>query len=151
MRVANIFVSLLLCSPLHRPLSAFLLLLSYTGRTSGRRYRIPCGYRREGGMVTVVAGNPWWKNLQGGGPVELRVAGEELGGIATPVEDKAIAAEELMAFLRKMPRLAKMYHATLTPDGQPDPASVKAAVDLQVVIQVALSMTPLPSSWVPQA
>jgi hypothetical protein len=151
MRVANIFVSLLLRSPLHRPMSAYLLLLTYTGRKSGRCYRIPCGYRREGSTVTVVAGNPWWKNVQGGAPVAMRVADEELSGIASPVEDKAIAAEELMAFLRKMPRLAKMYHATLTPDGQLDPGSVQAAVELQVVVRVALYVAPQPSSSVSQA
>jgi F420H(2)-dependent quinone reductase len=151
MRVANIFVSLLLRSPLHRPMSAYLLLLTYTGRTSGRRYCLPCGYRRDVSMVTLVAGNPWWKNLQGGATVELRIAGEDLSGIATPVEDKVMAAEELMAFLLKMPRLAKMYHARLTSDGQPDPASVNAAVDLQVIVRVALHSTPLPSSSASQA
>jgi hypothetical protein len=31
-----------------------------------------------------------------------------------------------------------MYHANLTSDGQLDPGSVKAAVKLQVVVQVAL-------------
>lgn len=140
MLVANIFVGLLLRSPLHSPMSKYLLLLTYTGHKSGRRYHLPCGYRREGNTVTVVAGNPWWKNLQGGAPVALRIAGQDLRGIAAPVEDKAIAAEELMAFLRKMPHLAKMYHAALTPEGQPDPASVKAAVDVQVVVQVVVQV-----------
>jgi hypothetical protein len=151
MRVANIFISLLLRSPLHRPMSAYLALLTYTGRTSGRRYHLPCGYWREGSRVILVAGNPWWKNLRGGAPVELCIAGEDLSGIATPVEDKVMAAEELMAFLQKMPRLATIYQARLTSDGQPDPASVKAAVDLQVVVRVALHSAPLSSSPASQA
>jgi hypothetical protein len=144
MRVANMFVGFLLRSPLHRPLSTYLLLLTYTGHKSGRCYHLPCGYRREGSTVTLVAGNPWWKNLRGGAPVTLRIAGEELRGVAVPVEDKAIAAAELMAFLRKMPHLAKMYHAVLTPQGQPDPASVQAAVNVQVVVQVAVDTAPPP-------
>lgn len=77
--------------------------------------------------------------------MDLRIAGDEVSGFATPVGDRAVAAEEFMAFLRKMPRLAKMYHATLTPDGQPDFASVKAAADVQVVVRVALHSTLPPS------
>lgn len=138
MQVANIFVRLLLRSPLHALMSKYLLLLTYTGRKSGKRYQLPCGYRREGSTVILVAGNPWWRNLLGGAPVELCLAGEELHGTAALVEDKAIAAEELMMFLRKMPHLAPMYHAVLTPAGQPDPTSVKAAAEVQVVVRVAL-------------
>ncbi|HLZ21034.1 MAG TPA: nitroreductase/quinone reductase family protein [Ktedonobacterales bacterium] len=118
-------------SPLPRPLSTYLLLLTYSGHKCGRCYHLPCGYRREGSTVTLVAGNPWWKNLRGRARVVLSIAGEELRGVAVPVEDKAIAAAELMALLRKMPHLAKMYHAVLTPEGQPDPVWVKAAVDVQ--------------------
>jgi hypothetical protein len=95
MRVANIFVRLLLRSPLHRPLSAYLLLLTYTRRRSRKRYSIPCGYWREGRTVILVAGNPWWKNLQGGASVELHIAGEDLSGFAAPVEAKVSAAKPL--------------------------------------------------------
>src|SRR5437868_7291582 len=91
MQIANIFVGLLLRSPMHRPMSTNLLLLTYTGRKSGRYYHLPCGYRRERSTVTLVAGNPWWRNLRGGAPVVLRIAGEDLSGIAAPVEDNAIA------------------------------------------------------------
>ncbi len=139
MRVANKVVGLVLRSPMHRAMSTRLLLLTYTGRKSGKRYRIPLDYQRDGDAVTVVAGNPWWANLRGGAPVALRIAGEELQGFAVPVEDKAIAEGYLMAFLRERTKLVKMYNASLTPEGQPDPASVKEAVNSQVVVRIALA------------
>jgi F420H(2)-dependent quinone reductase len=88
MRVANVFVVALLNSPLHALLSKMLLVLTYTGRASGRRYRIPVGYRRDGALVTLVAGNPWWVNLRDGAAVTLRLAGTELRGTAIPLADK---------------------------------------------------------------
>lgn len=144
MAIANIFVGALLRSPLHRVVSKTLLLLTYTGRESGKQYRLPVGYRRDGALVTLIAGNPWWINLRGGAAVTLHLAGVELRGVATPVEDKGQAGEMLMAFLEKMPHLAKMYNATQTPDKRPDPASVKAAVNTQVVVRVALGNTAPP-------
>jgi len=138
-KVANIFVRLLLRSPLHGLMSAQMVLLTYTGRKSGKPYCIPVGYRREGHMVTVAAGNPWWVNVRGGAPVTLRIAGEQLRGIAVPVEDKVAAEGYLMDLVRGMPKFAKTYHASLMPDGQPDPASIKKAVNLTVIVRVTLA------------
>jgi len=43
-RAANRLVRPLVTSRLHRILSRFLMLLTYTGRKSGRRITIPAGY-----------------------------------------------------------------------------------------------------------
>jgi hypothetical protein len=138
MTVANIFVRALLRSPLHGLMSKTLLLLTYTGRKSGKHYQLPVGYRRDGRIVTLVAGNPWWVNVRGGAPVTLRLAGAELRGFAAPIEEKRQAEDALMAFIEKMPYLAKMYNVTLTQGKRPDRASVEAAVNTQVLVRVTL-------------
>ena len=138
MRVANIFVGALLRSPLHGVMSKQILLLGYTGHRSGKRYHLPIVYRRDGDSITLIAGNHWWVNVRDGAPVTLRLAGTEVHGIATPVRDRDQAERALMALLEEMPHLAKMYNAALTPEGRPDPASVKAAINTQVVVLVAL-------------
>jgi F420H(2)-dependent quinone reductase len=138
MTVANIFVGALLRSPFHGLMSKTLLLLTYTGRKSGKYYQIPVGYLREGPIVTLVAGNPWWVNVRGGASVTLRLAGAELRGFAAPMEEKRQAEDALMAFIEKMPNLATMYNVTLTQDKRPDRTSVEAAVNTQVVVRVAL-------------
>jgi F420H(2)-dependent quinone reductase len=51
--VANVFVRLVLRSPLHFMLSDNVLLLTYTGRRSGKRYTNPVSYSRAGDVVTI--------------------------------------------------------------------------------------------------
>ena len=65
----------------------------------------------------------------------------DLAGLAAPVEDRERAERALLALLEELPHFAKQYNATLTSDGRPDPASVKAAIETQVVVLVALDGT----------
>jgi hypothetical protein len=46
MRAINPIICALLRSPLHRLLSEQMLLLTYAGRRSGRRFTLPLGYAR---------------------------------------------------------------------------------------------------------
>jgi len=91
-RTVNPAVRLLLRSPLHPALSGRLALITVTGRRSGRRFAIPVAYRREDGHVKIVAGWPerkrWWRNLRGGAPVRIRLAGEEHSGWAVARGDE---------------------------------------------------------------
>lgn len=89
-RLANPAVRGLLGSPLHRLLSGQLLLITYTGRKSGRSYTIPTGYRDRGEQIVIPIGWPerkvWWRNLREPAPVTLRLRGRELSGTARAVE-----------------------------------------------------------------
>ena len=91
-RTVNPLVRGLLRSPFHRVLSGRLALITVTGRRSGRTYTIPVGYRRSDGRVEIVAGWPerkrWWRNLRGGAPVRIRLAGTEYGGWAVTHGDE---------------------------------------------------------------
>jgi hypothetical protein len=47
--------------------SGWLLLVSYVGKTSGRRYTFPVAYARAGDDIVVVtprADTNWWKNFR---------------------------------------------------------------------------------------
>jgi F420H(2)-dependent quinone reductase len=89
----NQVVSLLLRSPLHRPASRSLALITVTGRRSGREFTFPVGYRREGDSVRIGVGWPerklWWRNLRGdGAPVSMRIRGVEHTGHAVARGDE---------------------------------------------------------------
>jgi hypothetical protein len=75
----NPLVTWLLRSPLHGLMSANTLLLTYTGRKSGRSFTFPISYGREGDMLWLItrADKPWWKNIRGGAPVQVCVAGQD--------------------------------------------------------------------------
>lgn len=82
--IMNRLIGLVLRSPLHGVLSNNLMLLTFTGRTSGQQFTTPVTYTRDGNQLTVFSSNPWWKNLRGGALVTLRIKGRRLQGVAEP-------------------------------------------------------------------
>ncbi len=100
LRLANPVVRLILRSPAHGLLSGRLLLLSYTGRRSGRNYEIPLRYAETGDdRLVAVALRParklWWRSLGEPTRVFLLVRGERrsfMGSLADgPERDEALA------------------------------------------------------------
>lgn len=90
MRFVNPVVAAILRSPLHGLLSRQLLLLTYTGRKSGKQFTIPVGYTAEGDTLTIFSGqHVWWKNLRGGAPVTAYVKGRPRPAHAEVFEDSA--------------------------------------------------------------
>ncbi len=87
--LGNPFVRALLRSRLHGILSGSLLLVTYTGRRTGRTFTIPVLYAEDGADLLVFVGRSaekvWWRNLSGGAPVHVRLRGRELAGTATAV------------------------------------------------------------------
>jgi len=83
-RIANPFVSLLLRSPLHGLFSRSVLLMTVTGRRSGRPIIFPVQYAARGDDLLVVsrANRRWWRNLEGGAPVTVLLRGKTRTGFA---------------------------------------------------------------------
>jgi hypothetical protein len=108
-RFGNLLVIGLLRSPLHRPASGSLLLITYRGRRSGRRFTIPVMYAERDGALTIFVGYPerkrWWRNLRVGSEVQVRLRGRRLRGQAEVFEDVA----GLESYLDRYPR-ARMGH-----------------------------------------
>lgn len=76
-RTVNPLVRAILRSPAHGLLSRRVMLITVTGRRSGRSFTFPVQYRREGTRITIGVGAPerkrWWRNLRGGAPVTVEV------------------------------------------------------------------------------
>jgi deazaflavin-dependent oxidoreductase (nitroreductase family) len=140
--VLNPVFTLLLRSPLHRLLSKRLLLLSFTGRKSGKRYTIPVGYAQEGDTLLLGTESRWKANLRGGAPVTVRLKGRERRGTAEVIADE----EGMIAAYRKMLALAPGYGraigVALDANGEPDRAAVERARRAgHVVIRIQLDGT----------
>jgi hypothetical protein len=69
-------------SPLHGLLSQRLLLLTFTGRTSGQSFSTPVLYEQTGDTLLLRAGGAWWKNLRGGVTVRVLLRGNVRAGRA---------------------------------------------------------------------
>ena len=135
----NAMMKFILRSPLHGLVSKSIMLITFTGQKSGKSYTTPVSYVRDGDCVTMFTHGRWWKNLQEGAPVTLRIRGQEMKGRANPIaEDKAAVAAGLQKFLQTLPRDAKYYGVTLGTDGQPNADQVAQAAKDAIMINIQL-------------
>jgi deazaflavin-dependent oxidoreductase (nitroreductase family) len=98
------------------------MLITYKGCKSGRAYTTPVNYVRDGETLLVVSPREriWWKNLRGGAPVTVRLAGRDLRGVGRAFEgDDAMEGRGLLTVLRKSPVLRRYWRVELDADRQP--------------------------------
>jgi deazaflavin-dependent oxidoreductase (nitroreductase family) len=135
----NKSMKFILRSPLHGMVSKTILLITFTGRKSGKTYTTPVSYSQQDGQVYIFTHADWWKNLSNGEPVSLRIRGKERQGFAeTIAEDKDAVAAGLSQHLRQVPSDARFYEVTFDQDGSPNTAEVEQAVQTVVMIRVQL-------------
>jgi len=135
----NKTMKLVLRSPVHGVVSKSILLITFTGRKSGKTYTTPVDYSQDRDQVTIFTHAAWWKNLRGGSPVTLRIRGQELQGLPEPVaEDKQAVAAGLMEHLRKVPSDARYYGVTFDNHKNPRAGEVEKAAQTVVMIRVRL-------------
>ena len=103
-KVMNPLMKLILHSPLHRRMSSRVMVLSFTGRKSGKRYSTPVAYVREGDMVIVVTYSSWRNNFKQPAPVQMLIQGKSVSGTAIFVDDPA--------------RIKQLLHTLMTTSGK---------------------------------
>ena len=135
----NSGMKFVLRSPVHGVVSKTVLLITFTGRKSGKTYTTPVDYSQDGDQVYIFTHADWWKNLQGWAPVRLRIRGQEFQGVAEPVaEDKRAIAAGLTEHLRKVPSDARYYGVTFDDHKNPRAEEVEKAAQTVVMIRVRL-------------
>jgi deazaflavin-dependent oxidoreductase (nitroreductase family) len=139
-RLYNPLVHRLLGSPLHRVMCNSTLLLTYTGRRSGRAYSLPVNYVRDSDTLLAVGArdHSWWRNLRGGVPVTLRLQGRLHRGCATAFEgESAVAEGGLLTLLRRVPQYRAHWGAALDADGDPvDPRALARIAAGNVLVRI---------------
>jgi deazaflavin-dependent oxidoreductase (nitroreductase family) len=136
----------ILRSPLHRLLSSWLLLLTFTGRRSGQRFTIPVGYQVEDAEVlTVMASEApkkqWWKNFRDSGPVEVLLRGRKRIGTARLLEPNSAefrgCAERT---LLRVPAMGRIWGIEY--DGDTGLSEAQAATLAKSVAAVRIQLDP---------
>lgn len=86
--LVNALVTAILRSRWHSMRSDQLLLLTFTGRKSGKAFTTPMRYVQEGETVEMTVVYPWWKNLVGRATVRVLLRGQMRSGTAEMLPEK---------------------------------------------------------------
>ncbi len=110
-RTVNPFVRMILRSPFHSMLDGGLILITYTGTRSGKRYTLPVQYARRGERLIVVPGRhekkAWWRNLRVESGVRILYRGRWLDCSALAIEDGEGPASLLATYFKRFPKAAR--------------------------------------------
>jgi len=131
---------MILRSPLHRLLSNSVLLLTFTGRKTGKRFTIPVGYTREGDTLTLFSSKSWYKNLRGGRPVVVHLQGRGRAGRAEVIEEREAVLEAAEHLVAQYGLKGAGQRIGLALDISPPPTTdeLVAALEGRVVIRLIL-------------
>jgi len=129
MRIVNVPMRTVLGMPFPTPLGGNLMLISYTGRKTGKAYRQPVSYARDGDVLLTPGGGRWTLNLRDGRPVRIRLRGHDVSARPELVTDPAEVEALLGAIARENPRAARFVPIPRLPDGHLDPEVLNAAID----------------------
>ena len=136
----NDFMAWVLRSPFHGMLSNGMMLITITGRKTGKTYTTPVGYYVEGDTLWVITSRErkWWRNLQGGANVDLLLKRKPVQGIANvELDEKAIEAR-MYEYLRHVPQAAKPMKIRVE-DGKPNPADIAATAKDRLFVKIKLT------------
>jgi deazaflavin-dependent oxidoreductase (nitroreductase family) len=105
----NDFMSWVLRSPLHGMLSNSMMLITVTGRKTGKKYTLPVGYYRENGYLWVLTSRErtWWKNLQAGTDVSLLLRRQPVSAFAQAELETHSVERLLREYLMHIPQSAR--------------------------------------------
>jgi len=140
----NPLIEWLLRSPLHFFVSKNMMLISFTGRKSGKRYTTPVNYWHmpdEGGEYLATTSQKdrlWWRNLRGGAQVSLRLQGEDRVGNAEVIEDQQGVIQNMLALFQQAPHMAKYFNVGLDENGQPLAEDVARSAQGRVFVKTRL-------------
>ncbi|GHO48085.1 nitroreductase/quinone reductase family protein [Ktedonospora formicarum] len=127
--IFNPIARTVLRSPLHGLLDSQLLVISFTGRKSGKLYNIPIGYARlDADALLIGVGGSWWKNLRGGAKVKVALKGKVRSGMTEVVTGEEEAADLYTHMLAQTPTQARFAHIKAEADGRPNREDLRRAL-----------------------
>lgn len=137
----NPIVKFLLRSPLHGAMSGSTLLITYTGRKSGKQYTLPVSYIRTDDTLTSVTSRSriWWRNLRGDASVELLLQGEKHQAAGEVLEEPMEVVEGLRAYLLQAPQLARFFKIAFDEEGKPDQRDLEREANDLILVKFHLS------------
>jgi deazaflavin-dependent oxidoreductase (nitroreductase family) len=127
-RMINVPMRVLLGLPVATPLGKRLMLISFTGRKTGKAYRQPVSYVPDNGALLTPGGGNWKLNLRDGEPVRIRLRGRDVVARPEIVADPGEVERLLSVMAATSPSVMRFVRIPKGPDGRFDPARLDAAL-----------------------
>lgn len=128
MRIVNVPMRRILGLPFSTPLSKRLMLLYLTGRRSGRSYRQPVSYVKDGAALLTPGGGNWKLNLDPGRPVRIRLNGRDVTARPELIDVVDEIDNALITMAAVNPRTASFIPIARQSDGHFDRDGLVTAV-----------------------
>lgn len=141
LKIGNPLLKLLLCSPWHWVASGSILLITVTGRKSGKRYTTPVNFVQEEGQLLVLSHQhrTWWRNVRGGAAVTIRWRGKKINSTATVLEEPTAVAPYFERYLTAVPQYASAFAVKLDEEKLPLREDIERAVQGKVMVLIAVA------------
>jgi hypothetical protein len=144
MGAANVVMRRLLSLPFPTPLSARLMLLTVTGRRTGKVYRQPISYVRNGDTLLTPGGGRWKRNLDPDRPVSLRIRGKDQPAVATIIDDIDEVERLLTIIVKDNPAAGKFMPISMDSAGHVNVEQLRRAVGYGFRV-VSWKLDPMPA------
>jgi deazaflavin-dependent oxidoreductase (nitroreductase family) len=127
-RVVNVPMRFMLGLPFPTPPGNRLMLVFLTGRKTGKKYRQPVSYVRDGGVLLTPGGGNWKLNLSAGEPVRIRLRGRDVTARPDIVADPAEVERLLGVMTAANPMSGRFVAIPKGPDGKLDQERLDTAI-----------------------
>jgi len=133
------FMAWVLRSPFHGVLSNGMMLITVTGRKTGKSYTTPVGYYEEGGYLWVITSRDrkWWRNLEGGVEVELLLKRRRVNGMAATELDPKAVETRMFDYGKYVPQAAKPLGIRVQ-EGKANPEDIARTAQDRLFVKIKL-------------
>ena len=136
----NDFMSWVLRSPFHSMLSNGMMLITVTGRKTGKTYTTPVEFYKEDGYLWVMTSRDrtWWRNLQGGASVDLLLKRKPVNGFAETELDGSTVRSHMFEYIQHIPQAAKPMGIRME-NKNPNPEDIVRTAKDRLFVKIKLS------------
>jgi deazaflavin-dependent oxidoreductase (nitroreductase family) len=128
MALINVPMRVLLGLPFPTPLSGRLMLISFTGRKTGKSYRQPVSYVQQGDVLLSPGGGKWKWNLRDGQSVRIRLRGRDVIARPEVIKDTDEIERLLAVMAAANPSVNAFIGIPKGPDGRLDRSRLETVV-----------------------
>jgi deazaflavin-dependent oxidoreductase (nitroreductase family) len=129
MNLLNIPMRRILGLPFATPLGRRLMLVHIIGRKTGRLYRQPVSYMKDGQTLLTPGGGRWKLNLHPDQQVRIRLRGQDVWATPEIISDNDAVNSDLTKMAAANPRMKSFIGIPQEPSGRFDEQRLKQAVD----------------------